>query len=676
MGVDMASGCTDYERKERDLMKYSDNHKNLSCEKLLALRIAEDYMDSDDGDERESRCSSVRGMSIPMCTRGTSPPSSVYKKVATDPEWDTSDGVKALTKAVYSYGYSIRMHFSFSFENCPFFYYWFQQQSTGIHVLEYMLTYPGNFPILEMCRCNHSPCRSLAVQRTLPRSQQTLRRTTNFTSSTPKQEDRSKPIEILKVNPEELAAQITLMDIPIFRLSKTWASLSKKDRASYEKMAELFSEHNNWEKLRAHVNSLKLPMIPYLGLFLTDIVYIDMAHPHFGGLESEQRQLKMNNILRVLADYQLSDYSHIKPNVATQKYLSSVRYIEELQKFVEDDHYKLSLRLEPNTTTNSLNVSKDSLTDECNTDLSNGSPTRAAGLKTPPEPSPNYSCPTHGHQGVKFIPGHRKARSLGTKFRSLSLPRNLSRFDPVGGPIERIGVFKGIPSGITDGNSTWDNRRDSLSSISGISGGCASHLQHQHDPCCPSASRTGGSRHLLDDSEIEPPLRPFGPPSDLSRTWSEISSDSDDVILELNSGECGIQGPLKRKTILKDGKKPKVSAWHRYWVQLWGGALVYYHPKSLTCRGLERIDFKTSPCKLQPLNSPEGKLRIFEPMDSLNNGDTFQRRPVRALPTGVSAAPLAAPAVPSPTAQSTGSLAWASWSLPAWPPAIPDSQRG
>lgn len=47
---------------------------------------------------------------------------------------------------------------------------------------------------------------------------------------------------------------------------------------------------------------------------------------------------------------------------------------------------------------------------------------------------------------------------------------------------------------------------------------------------------------------------------------SEISSDSDDVILELNSGECGIQGPLKRKTILKDGKKPKVSAWHRYWV--------------------------------------------------------------------------------------------------------------
>ncbi|XP_044761755.1 ras-specific guanine nucleotide-releasing factor RalGPS2-like [Coccinella septempunctata] len=358
-------------------------------------------------------------------------------------------------------------------------------------------------------------------------------------------------------NYHSLFAIISAMQsAPIYRLSKTWACLPKKDKTNFDKLAEVFSDESNWANLRSHIESLKLPCIPYLGIYLTDLVYIDMAHPHSGGLESQPRSLKMNNILRIISNYQQSNYSHLNKIPHIQDYLNSLRYIEELQKFVEADQYKLSLKLEPMSPRNSNSSSKESVSQEAAKAI--------ASLNLSPAKVASGSLRLHT-TASKFIPGHRKCRSLGTN------------------------IF---------------NRTSQLETIK-PNNVLKTHLLDD------SALEECTKNHNLASPITDVPIHASQSTSDDSTLLSRVTDDS----LSFDGNFSRMQGFVQRKALVKNGKKIKMTTWQRYWLEIWASTLAYFAPKSFKGLSLnigcasanitsqrQRYDFKREPCKLVPLS--------------------------------------------------------------------------
>ncbi|XP_026051053.1 ras-specific guanine nucleotide-releasing factor RalGPS2-like [Carassius auratus] len=65
-----------------------------------------------------------------------------------------------------------------------------------------------------------------------------------------------------------MAVVSALQSAPIFRLTKTWALLSRKDKATFERLEYLMSKEDNYKRLRDYISSQSMTScIPYLGIF-------------------------------------------------------------------------------------------------------------------------------------------------------------------------------------------------------------------------------------------------------------------------------------------------------------------------------------------------------------------------------------------------------------------------
>lgn len=303
-----------------------------------------------------------------------------------------------------------------------------------------------------------------------------------------------------------------LQSAPLFRLTKTWAQVGRRERQLLQRLSVLFSEEDNFGSQRSRLRGALArgtPFVPHLGPYLRDLLHMELCAPQ----QNDRGGPASLSLVSCLSTLQGScQRLALNPIAALQAQLVQPFYLEELQKFLQEDAYRESLRLEPPGRQASLTL-----------------------LAPPSEPSPPSGSAT---RPPRFVPGHRKARSLGTNV---------------------------LLSGPSTASNGWGE----------------------------SAAPEPRGRLLLDDSVAEgagavlwrpAALELWEPPTPLYG-WED----------ELAAQPASCQGCLRRKTLLKEGRRPAMSSWLRYWVELRGNSLIFYSPKSLLAK--ERCDFKRQPCK-------------------------------------------------------------------------------
>lgn len=139
----------------------------------------------------------------------------------------------------------------------------------------------------------------------------------------------------------ELISSTTIT--PIHRLKKTWSKLSKQDLKLYQDLLNYISSSNNFKFLRERIFRSKSPLLPYIGLLLKDLTYIDDINQNLiNGKINFYKRKQLANIIKDLLNSIKNDY-HFHSIDSLLLKLKSI----PSQNLDEKELLKLSLEREP-----------------------------------------------------------------------------------------------------------------------------------------------------------------------------------------------------------------------------------------------------------------------------------------------------------------------------------------
>ncbi|KAL8608829.1 hypothetical protein ACOMHN_034774 [Nucella lapillus] len=129
----------------------------------------------------------------------------------------------------------------------------------------------------------------------------------------------------------------------VYRLKKTWEKLSKQTKQMIERLQTLVSSEGRFKNMRDALHRCDPPCIPYLGMYLTDLSFIEEGTPNFTEekLVNFSKMRMISHVIREIRLFQQTSYK-IEHHPRVTSYL-----LDPSRLYDEEQTYKASLEIEP-----------------------------------------------------------------------------------------------------------------------------------------------------------------------------------------------------------------------------------------------------------------------------------------------------------------------------------------
>jgi hypothetical protein len=134
-----------------------------------------------------------------------------------------------------------------------------------------------------------------------------------------------------------------LQSSAIFRLKKTWACIDLGMKQKFAEMMKVISSDYNFSNFRKSLSMAQLPCLPYIGIYLTDLTFIEEGNlDELNGMINFIKRRKIAGVISDLKVFQQTPYRDIEYDEETQAFLRNAK-----PHFLEREMYHRSLILEP-----------------------------------------------------------------------------------------------------------------------------------------------------------------------------------------------------------------------------------------------------------------------------------------------------------------------------------------